>query len=940
VAKALFDITAVLEALNSGAIILTPNRRLCNQIRLAMVESQTQTTSISTILTPKVFNFSEWAESLWQQLAGVDEESNKLIINDLQRQHIWRQIIKKDKLSVTGAAASNLAKQASEAYQRLQLWELPITALDSPFDDDKSNNGKLINWVQQFEKHLDRIQAITRENANKIVIDAFESGKLTKESGIYLQSFDVVPPLYKKLIHLASDNISISPPLVKTENIQQRCAALDKKQEVRAVAAWSRKILAEKPDAKIGIVTPNLGSHRDLIERIFCETFEPQYYSIDTPRYTLPFNISTGTPLGKTPLINDTLLLLRLNQHKITHEQCYQILGSPFFSAIDDENRIRCDIARQLKKKKQFTFRTAEIRNAAEKASGSIQSNDTKTETESSETKSQARLTRCLLDFEEFRRRNSKPCSIEVWVQRFFSQLECLQWPGPRKLDSVEFQQVTQWHQLLEKFLSLDLVQRTWSFSEAFSALEQLANATHFQAEVKDSPIQILGMLEGVGLSFSHCWVLGLDSQTWPQKLNPNPLLPLSLQRDHKMPQSSLENELIYAQSLTNNYLNCADHVVISYSNDDQEATLLPSPLIDELNEKPLLDFVSLKDYGLAKHRDDIPLAKFELVDCRFGPEYKQQNADSIKGGFGILKQQAQCPFNAFAKYRLGTEQSEAPSLGLSAADKGNIIHAVLALIWQSLNDSATLNASSDEKLTELIGDAVTSVFTKKYFDDSEFLDQHYYDLEHKRFERLAWEWLSLEKNRIDFSVLDIEKELKVDFGGLPLTLRIDRIDQLANGEKILIDYKTGSVTRATWAGERPDEPQLPLYAVALDGDPKENGKKSGENNGEGNGEGKVKGIAFAIIKTKASDFFGVAETSGENKDKKLSLPNKAGFAQDWQNTLQEFRRVLLNLSKEFAQGSCSVDFKKNQFNSYDTELDALNRIAEIDFINEWARES
>lgn len=931
-AKALFDISAVREALENKAIVLTPNRRLCNQIRLGMVESQTQATNASTILTPKVFNFSEWTESLWQQLAGTCDESEKLIINDLQRQHIWNEIIKKDKISVTGAAASNLAKQASEAYQRLQLWELPVSVLESPFDDDKSNNGKLINWSQQFEKRLEKIQSITREDANKLIIDAFKSEKLSKESEIYLQSFDVLPPLYDKLIHLACDEVSLSAPLLKTSNTQYRCEALDKKHEVRAVAAWSRKILAEQPEAKIGIVTPNLGSHRDLIERIFCETFEPQFYSIDTPRYTLPFNISTGTPLGKTPLINDTLLLLRLNQHKISHEQCYQILASPFFSAADDENGIRGEVLRQLKKKKQFTYRTAEIRSTVEKAGASDQSLDN-TDGDKDETKSQANLSRRLQDFEEFRRRNNKPCSIEVWVQRFFSQLECLHWPGPRKLDSVEFQQVTQWHQLLEKFLSLDVVQKTWSFSEAFSALEQLANATHFQAEVKDSPIQILGMLEGVGLSFSHCWVLGLDSQTWPQKLNPNSLLPLSLQRDHKMPQSSLENELLYAQSLTNNYLNCADDVVMSYSNDDQEATLLPSPLIDNLSEKPLDDFVSLNDYGLAKHREELPLANFELVDCSFGPKYQKQNAGSIKGGFGILKQQAQCPFNAFAKYRLGTEQSETPSLGLSPADKGNIVHAVLALIWQTLSNKETLNANSDEELTALISGAVKSVFTKKYFDDSEFLDQHYYDLERKRFERLAWEWLSLEKNRIDFSVLAIEKELKLDFGGLPLTLRIDRIDQLANGEKILIDYKTGSVTRATWAGERPDEPQLPLYAVALDGD-------QSTENGEGKGEGKVKGIAFAIIKTRASDFFGVAETSNDNTDKKLYLPNKAGFAENWQNTLQEFKRVLLNLSEEFANGACSVDFKKNQFNSYDTELDALNRVAEIDFINEWARES
>ncbi|GAB1268176.1 PD-(D/E)XK nuclease family protein [Aurantivibrio infirmus] len=908
-AKALFDITALLEPLNKGALVLTPNRRLCNQIRLALIEHQ----GSSAIATPRVFNFSEWTELLWQRLAGTSTKTNQLILNDLQRQHIWSAIINGDTDAVAGASATALARQANEAHQRLQLWQLPLASLESQFLDEKSNSAKLLNWASDFESQLTKAELITRESANKIILDSFSENLLDKESEIFLQSFDVIPPLHEALIQAAAKKVSVSLPLKNSKATQLRTSALDKKHEIRAAAAWSKKVLTENPQAKIGIVTPNLGSLRDLIERIFCETFEPQFYSLNTPRYTLPFNISTGTPLGRTPLIHDTLLLLRLNQNKLTNEESYQLLSSPFISSIADENIIRSETLRRLKAKKQFSFTTAQIRNALEKS-------DTSKLDNSDEARSGNALSRCLFEFEAFRRRNNSSCTIEIWVQRFLKQLECLNWPGPRNLDSVEYQELTQWYQLLEKFLSLDLTRKTWSFSEAFSALEQLANSTHFQAEVKDSPIQILGLLEGVGLSFTHCWVLGLDNQTWPQKLNPNPLLPLSLQREYQMPQSSIEKELLYAQSLTSNYLNCAHQVVLSYSNDDEEATLLPSPLIESLSETPLDYFCNPNDYGLAKYLAELEPAKFELINCEFGPKYQNLSDEAIEGGFSILKQQAHCPFNAFATYRLGTEQVEAPALGLSAADKGNILHGILANLWQTLKDSSALNSIAEDSLLNLINEAIETVFTEKYTNNSEFLDRHYYELERKRFERLSIEWLNLEKNRKDFHVVGIEKELNVNFGGLPLKLRIDRIDQFPNGDQLLIDYKTGNVTKASWSGDRPDEPQLPLYAVALDD--------------------QVKGIAFAIIKTKAVDFFGLMETSEDQADKKLVAPLKAGFGENWQQTLDEFNRTLLNLSKEFTSGTCTVDFKKNQFNSFDIKLNALNRIAEIDFINQWERES
>ena len=60
-------------------------------------------------------------------------------------------------------------------------------------------------------------------------------------------------------------------------------------------------------------------------------------------------------------------------------------------------------------------------------------------------------------------------------------------------------------------------------------------------------------------------------------------------------------------------------------------------------------------------------------------------NADEAqRGGARLLELQAACPFRAQAELRLGARALEEPGVGVDAAERGDLIHRALAVLWQA----------------------------------------------------------------------------------------------------------------------------------------------------------------------------------------------------------------------------------------------------------------
>ena len=219
--------------------------------------------------------------------------------------------------------------------------------------------------------------------------------------------------------------------------------------------------------------------------------------------------------------------------------------------------------------------------------------------------------------------------------------------------------------------------------------------------------------------------------------------------------------------------------------------------------------------------------------------------------------------------------------------------------MWKELAGSERLRDLGEEALGVLI-DSSSQAAIEKYFakQESSAAAEAFRDLERARLDRLIAKWLEIEKARRPFVVARNEDEREVEVSGLRLKLRVDRIDRYDDGTHAIVDYKTTKkrLTPELWAGERPEEPQLPLYAVTTELD--------------------VGEVAFAQIATASQEWI-----------------HKDGGALE--AALPEWRGVIQKLAADFMDGHAEVDPREKPS---PCDLCALHALCRIHELKRWPR--
>ncbi|GAB2188873.1 PD-(D/E)XK nuclease family protein [Sessilibacter sp. MAH1] len=903
----LFKIQPYLKAIANAEVFITVNARISEAMRQAYADELRQNGQ-KVAISATIFSLPQWINRTHSQLQMLDDNfSTKIVISKLQRELLWRKIIAKHIDTMPMAKPEHLSSQADSAYRSLKLWEIDDEKL--PEFNRNAQQFPFWTWFNEFEKTLEENNWLSAENLQEHIRRAFKDGLIKSSAKIHLIGFDDIAPLTLSMLQSACAELIDHQPTNNTAAIINRLEFNSREDEIIAAALWAKNLLENNLDTKIGIISPKLGQTKTQVERIFTEVFESHAFNITEPRYALPFNFSAGTPLGSTPVIYDALRLLRLNIGKQPAADMLNLLNSPFW---------------QINKFSGLALVTQEKIHKA--CVTELSANDVRYYF-SDDTHA---ITQLLIDADQLYRRADNKLSAKRWVEFIVEQLSLLGWPGERRLDSMEYQQVDQFQEVLQSCRQWDLLEETFTFSQFLTQLSQLLLTTPFQAQGKDTPIQILGALEAAGLNFDYCWVLSLDDQTWPAAPNPNPLLPMDLQRQYQLPNATAEREHAYAKSLTHRYLTCANSVVISSAQWDGDCELNPSGLIVETtatefslpthNENPEQLAVMQSLDLFADHSENsqektlitpFKSAMTQLFDQRSFQWINCEDPQPLdisephRASTSLLQWQAIQPFNAFARFRLGLNPINDAETHLSPAVRGQITHDALALIWETLENKETLATYHDDKLIDLISQNVEKAIDQQK-NHLGFLSTEFRKLEKQRQSQLIYHWLQLELSRPDFSVIGCEVKVKTVFHHLEFNLRIDRIDTI--GEKVLlIDYKSGSLPSTnTWLQPRPSQPQMPLYFLLH--------------------QPQASAIAFAAVNAKNLEFKGIATEGIHIQGVQIAdgdkTPDIEALNSLWQTELGL-------LCDEFTAGIYHNHFYENKLTQYQDDYLSFNRYGE-----------
>ena len=840
-----------------NCIILTPNHALAQQLYGMRLKGLNRNNNRAGNI--KVLN-SFLTESIGNLATCPLGTSTQLLF-------LWQMALEKTQSDFPELDFKTLAPQALSAWQNLKSYRVTQDELRT------AEIGQLVRFsdsIKAFEallkqKKLSTIELeITRVLSSKPAIE-------NPQSRCYLYGFiEPPPPLFQSWLECNFETLEGIPFLSKKNSQSFLHCAQDEASELSAAGIWAAEILKADKNAQVGIVHTQLGQELNRASRLVRDELPP-----DTE-----FSTSLKPPISQVGPIACALDLIRLNQNQLDFAAARRIIQNPFWS----------DFAEEYESRAKWETDLCHLQTRHIKPSQFVELLD------DDDLQEGKNLAKRLLRFIETKRRRSEACLPIEWADLFHQQLAIFGWPGatnPRH--NIPF--LTDWYDLLQEFAQLGAVSGAITLNQALRELQRCCDKPKTDPGSSHTGVRLLNTIEGA-INYTHLWIIGMNSDSWPAPTNPNPLIPISLQRNKGLPRSSPEHEIGLAQHLINRARSAANQIIFSYAAVSNGLEQKPTLLLPKLEELPSSE-------ALNEDNPSSPLIAFESVDTEFAPPLVESEKQ-ILGGASLLRAMAASPFDAFAQWRLGASTLPEPKTGLDAAERGTLVHWVLDAIWKRLGSSDALKSMAQSDLDALC-EEISKKEVQRWQHRYGWLTKAYQDLEIERLSRLAKRWLELEAQRNVFQIRESETRLEATLGALHFTLRLDRLDELPDGSLILIDYKTGqSISKNNWLDLPPTEPQLPLYALCLETTPN--------------------AICFAQVRPDQMRLTGIGRQVYEQ-----------GIAEieDWGEQIEKWRSSLTELATQYENGLARVDATLSGFNRKDP-LAPLHRMNERIPLMEW----
>ncbi len=884
------------ELLGRGGIILTGNARAARALHRLYAETM-QAAGIVAWPAPQILDLHSWLAEQWKSLLLTGTE-DRLLLNDLQERALWESLIAPAIRKFSLVDPARMAELAHNAYGLLANYRSLGRLNESMWMADASAEPEIFRrWAQTFQQECTRQRWIARCELIEAVTHAFEWGALAPPKEIGWIGFDRETPAEQALRtalaargatqrDLSWEIDQPTPPVLY--------AAQSERDEIAACAEWVQTQLATHPESRIGILMPDLAARRPQLERELYRILSPERFPISFGAApSLPFEFSLGQPLAQVPLVHAALLLLRwLHTPLMQQELSWLLLSSTLGAARGEVAR---DALAQLDAKlrnQRCAPPELTLESFLRQPQGGVPA--------------ASALHRDLSSMLQLHRRSPRQATAGEWLRRIARLLEAARWGERSDASSILFQAREAWERMLEQVASLDLfAKEPLPYNKLLEILERTAQETIFAPESEDAPVQVMGAYAASGQSFDAIWFLGATDTAWPAAGRPNPLLPIALQREVGMPHASAAENSALAHRVMARIAESSGAIVYSYAQMSDESVQRPSPLVSSFAPATFALAAS------APHTISLET----VADDTWVPLL---NAGLSSGGHTPLKRQAECPFQAFVFQRLAVRELAVAGRGLSPADRGNLFHKAMQGVWSEdvgtfthlTSHADLLDAIAAGTLRPLVAGHTAAAIRWLGAEFGDPWQRAYLKAEEERTIDLVMDWLAIEATRQPFQVAQVEERSNIFVGELALTVRADRIDDVAGG-KLLIDYKTGEVSTASWDGPRPEQPQLPLYAAFGHADD-------------------LVGAVFAQVRPSKLVFKGRVDDPRTNLSDKLATKEAQLIGAYNPELVEQWRGTLLNLSESFVRGEAQVDPHVYPKSCQYCPLDGVCRVIEL----------
>lgn len=866
--------------------IICANARLARRLRLHHAREQLRL-GRRAWESPDILPWQAWM----LRLRNLRRDHNDTLLNGEQERLLWQQVIEGSTYSKRLLQTSSVAAQAATAWQRLKQYRAPTFPEDSPLNEDAA---AFRTWAQEFRSTCRRNNWTDQASMVDSLLADIALGPETAGAELVLAGFDRFTPQQSRLLEvLGKSGVNVGAYPMEDRNESTQVNEFDDvDEEIRAAADWARNRIETNAGHTVGIIAPDLRRLRTRVRNILEDVLAPGnlcYRDIGKP---LPFSISAGQPLADYPLINVIFSLLALGRRPPPLDDLGVLLRSPFIKGYEAEAPGRALLDEKLRSHRQLEVGWRDLLYQADNHSGGVPL--------------LAAILRETLALSEQLPARQSP---ESWAASFTRFLEILGWPGEHTPDSAEYQQVQAWHAALDGLVSLRLVVRQMTRGEALAHLRRSAEDTGFQPESAETPIQVLEPQGAAAMAFDGVWMLGLSEDTWPPRPRPNPFIPIALQKHYGMPGADADQALEQAGALQQALIRSTRHIILSHARNEADRPLLASPLLHGLPAVRGAEAPTAVGPASADP-DEQPPRVVTFSQGTFEAAAKEPLetltdgmappiAGGQRGGAALFRDQSLCPFQAFARRRLRATQPDQADIGLDAMARGTLLHQLMENAWSRLRNREQLAALGEEERVALAETLTRELIREERERNLLFRSKRFAALEQARMARILSEWLELELQRAPFTVVGMEEKIQDVVAGVEFSARLDRVDELADGRRVVIDYKSGQAGVNAWGGARPREPQLPLYAVTCSEPPAALAFARLRRG---------KGFGFEGLAAAAEILPGIPAFERDKRANRLSVSTVPdGATPGWRELLTHWRRVLENLADEFRRGVATV---------------------------------